>query len=249
MATAPQAIWNLWYRIRDLYLGAGQQDEVLSGIVGDSLHSFGFHLSYNDLKRLGKAGSDYSLHQQRDRQGGLDHPDDASALDVHFGPVGMVIVTKRLIAAAKANDPRMRALYEFCGTTNGKSPHPYTVDTHTDDPNNFQGWDVSHVTHVHLSIHRDVCNNFTAIQGVADVIAGIPLKYAPTDPKWSDTVTQDEINKMIDDRVTALIVSAQRAVLLGGDHGGEFTHENYPQLVKDEGNGVLDRLHALEDAK
>lgn len=167
MATAPKAIWDLWYRIEALYNGPGLQDEELAGIVGDRAHSFGFHLAPNELP-----SSDYSLQTARDKAGARSYPGDASALDVHFGPAGMVTVTKRLVAAANARDPRMNALYEFCGTTNGRTPHPYTVDTHSDDPNNNQGWDSSHVTHVHLSIHRDVSHNFAAIMGVADVMAG-----------------------------------------------------------------------------
>lgn len=172
MANAPEAIRRLWSDIEDKYNGPGQQDEELAGIVGDKNHSFGFHLSLNDLVALGEGGSDYSLQTARDKRGAHAHPDDASALDIHLGPQGMIAVTKRLIASAKdPNDSRLDCLYEFCGTTNGRNPHPYTVDTSTDDPNNTQGWDDSHVTHVHLSIHRDVCNDFDAIKAVADVIA------------------------------------------------------------------------------
>lgn len=184
MADAPKAIWDLWYAIEAKYNGPGLQDEELAGIVGDRNHSFGFHLSFNDLRSLGVAGSDYSLQTTRDRNGAHAHPDDASALDVHFGPQGMIAVTKRLIAAANAHDQRMSCLYEFCGTTNGRTPHPYTVDTHTDDPNNTQGWDDSHVTHVHLSIHRDVCENAAALLPLADIIAG--TKPAPTPIKEID---------------------------------------------------------------
>lgn len=168
MANAPQAIWDLWHRVEAEYNGPGLQDEELAGIVGDAAHSFGFHLSPNELP-----AGDYSLRTARDKAGAAKYPNDASALDIHFGAQGMVNVTKRLIASANnPSDHRLDCLYEFCGTTNGRTPHPYTVDTNTDDPNNTQGWDSSHVTHVHLSIHRDVCNTFTALSGVADVIAG-----------------------------------------------------------------------------
>jgi hypothetical protein len=173
-ANAPQAIWDLWYRIRDLWKGPGQQDEELSGIVGDALHSFGFHLSPNELRAAGKGG-DYSLQGTRNSAGAVAYPDDASALDVHFGPAGMITATSRLLAAAKARDPRMGAVFEFCGTTNGSNPHPYYLATHQDDPNNTGGWSDSHLTHCHFSFWRDVSHNFDALKGVADVIAGIPL--------------------------------------------------------------------------
>lgn len=69
----------------------------------------------------------------------------------------------------------------------------------------------------------------------------VKAAIGPDDPKWSDTVTKDEVTKLIDER----ILTAQRAVLLGGDHD-TFTHEKFPKLIKDEGEGVLDRLNALE---
>jgi hypothetical protein len=194
MATAPAAIWALWYRIEELYNGPGLQDEELAGIVGDRNHSFGFHLSYNDLRSLGIASSDYSLQPARNMKGGKAHPDDASALDVHFGPKGMITVTKRLIASAQdPHDHRLDALYEFCGTTNGTHPHPFTVYTGTNDPNNTQGWDSSHDSHVHLSIMRDKCNDEAALLPIADVIAGIPL----TEEFTVDAKSKQEIQDLI----------------------------------------------------
>lgn len=170
MATAPEAIQQLYRDIAAKWTGPGRP--VLSGIVGDAAHSFGFHLSPTDLRSRGESG-DYSLQGARNKAGALANPGDASALDVSFDPDGMKLATTRLLAAAKARDPRLDGLFEFCGTTNGSSPHPYYLSTHTDDPTNSSGWDDSHVWHVHLSIWRDASVNYDAIKGIADVICGI----------------------------------------------------------------------------
>lgn len=196
MANAPAAIWQVWHDVDakvEKRFGA-----VLAGIVGDKNHSFGFHLSPNDLRDLGESHTDYSMQTKRDRQGAVANPDYASALDIHFEPAGMVAVTKRLIASANdPNDDRLDCCYEFCGTTNGSTPHPFTVDGRVDDPHNTQGWDSGHVSHVHISFHRDVCNDYPAIKGVADVIAGIPLeKEFTVDAKAQAEF--DEVNAKLD---------------------------------------------------
>lgn len=176
MATATLAMRRVWARVVMLYNGPGVQDEELAGIVHGPNDTPGFHWSYRELRSVGIGPGQYPLVTQRDIAGARAKPDNASAIDIHFGPQGMITVTKRLIASAEdPDDHRLDGWYEFCGTTNGRTPHPYTIDTNTDDPNNTQGWDQSHVTHVHASCHYDVNDDFDAIKGIADVMAGVPL--------------------------------------------------------------------------
>lgn len=185
MATNPPAIVQLAADV--IARCPKSMGAVFSGIAGDKAHSFGFHLAADQLP-----ASDYSLQTARDKAGAKLHPDMASALDISFNPAGMILATNRLIASAKdVNDPRLDGVYEFAGTTNGRTPHPYTVDGQVDDPNNTQGWDDSHVWHVHISIHRDVCNDYNAIKGIADVLAGIPYKEAPVTPHPSPGPASD----------------------------------------------------------
>ena len=68
---------------------------------------------------------------------------------------------------------RLSALREFCGTTNGTNPHPYDLSTGFDDPNNTEGWDDSHLWHIHLSIYRMHANDESVLLPIADVFAGV----------------------------------------------------------------------------
>lgn len=157
MARAPQAIWNLWYAIEREIPKA-----LLAGIVGDSQHGFGYHLARNELPP-----TDYSVTLPHDRKGKADA---ASALDVSLPPDLMIACTKRLVAAARAGDPRLRALREFCGTTDGRRTHPFDLSNGQDGP--LDSWDSSHLTHIHLSFYREFADDTAALLPIAEVLAG-----------------------------------------------------------------------------
>jgi len=165
-AVAPAAIYSLWNKVH-AYIPSAE----LSGIVGDVAHSFGYHLARRDLP-----GNDYSVQLNLDQQGSSAN---ASALDVSLSPDLMKLVTGRLINAAKKKDPRLRALREFCGTTDGYTTHNYDLS------NGYEGfgeWDDSHLWHVHLSFYRAYADNAAALAPIADVMAGKPLVPKVTDP-------------------------------------------------------------------
>lgn len=173
MTQAPTALTALTkaFAVR----GDRPKSYVMDGIVGDAAHMNppeGYHVSPRDE---GFRWGSYSLSTTRDRAGGKQYPDYASAWDLGLNLADMILVTSRLIAAAKAKDPRLAAVAEIAGTTNGTSVHAYYVNTGKDDPNNTGGWDHSHTTHVHLSISRDDCNNYEALLPILDVICGVPL--------------------------------------------------------------------------
>lgn len=172
-ARAPEAVWALWYEIKKQVPSA-----VLSGIVGDVRHSFGYHLARRDL-----SSSDYSVVLPRDKMGAGDC---ASALDVSLSPALMKAVTSRLFVAARAGDARLYALREFCGTLNGDTTAAY--DLHSKSAS-YGTWDSSHLWHVHLSFFRAYADSTSALLPIANVIGGAAAprpapKPAPNAPAW-----------------------------------------------------------------
>lgn len=212
-AIAPQAIYNLWYAIhRDL------PKSQLGGIVGDTAHSFGYHLARHDLP-----ASDYSVQLPRDRLGPSDL---ASALDVTLPPDLMKTCTKRLVDAAKAHDPRLKALREFCGTLNGTDTYPWDLSTNQSE--GVGTWDDSHLWHIHLSFYRQYADNETALLPIADVLAGKPLSeeftVTPEDEKKiHDLIAESE--KRIDERIDRA-VNQLTAVVGRVIHNTDGKHPN-----------------------
>lgn len=153
---------------------------VMAGIVGDAAHMSppeGYHVSARDEHFNWGA---YSLATARDQAGARRYPDYASAWDLHFDTADMELVTGRLLAAAKnPNDHRLDGVAEFAGTTDGHVVHAYYNNTKTDDPIDSGGWDSGHLSHVHLSISRDDCNNYAALAPILDVLCGVPLTTDP----------------------------------------------------------------------
>ncbi|MEO6703166.1 MAG: peptidoglycan-binding domain-containing protein [Jatrophihabitantaceae bacterium] len=169
---APSAIRGLYDLVKARIPAA-----ELSGIVGDSAHTYGYHRCRNVVP-----GGDYS------RQHALDQQGDgwaASALDVTLPPDQMRAVTARLISAAKVGDPRLRALREFCGTTDGTRTHSFDLSNRREA---LGEWDASHLWHVHLSIYRAHTNDPAALAPIADVMGGgaSPQPGPPSKPSAAD---------------------------------------------------------------
>lgn len=168
---APGAIEKLWTDLdKRKDVRGGLESAVLSGIVGDVAHSFGYHLSPEDLRARGEYYSDYSLETPRDRHGAVEHPHAASAIDISLDPKEMIIATHRLLHAAKHHDPRVHGVREFCGTLNGRETYPW--DLYTGASEGVGSWDDSHLWHVHISFYRDAIRDYASIKGVADVLLG-----------------------------------------------------------------------------
>lgn len=139
----------------------------LSGIVGDSAHTYGYHRGRDYLP-----ASDYSCQLWLDKQG---DGQAASALDIKLSTADMELATGRLLKAAKAHDPRLKGLREFGGTTNGTLTHSYDLadpNNPNDDHEGFGEWDDSHLWHLHLSFYRAYSNNWDAIKGIFEIING-----------------------------------------------------------------------------
>lgn len=173
MAYAPSAIQQLFAAVQARIPAAR-----LGGIVGDQAHSFGYHLARNELP-----AGDYSVQLPPDRLGDAGA---ASALDVTLPPDLMIACTRRLVAAAKARDPRLSALREFCGTTDGTTTHNYDLASGYEG---FNEWDASHLWHIHLSIYRLHAETTAILLPIADVLAGRPTPSAPTELGDNDMAT------------------------------------------------------------
>lgn len=147
----PQACWAA--------IHAAMPQAVLSGIIGDRAHTYGYHRGRNYV-----SGGDYSATQADDRAG---PGEAASALDVSLNPNDMKIVTQRLIDAVNKNDPRLHCVREFYGTTTGTTVTGRDVRTKsvvTSDP--------SHLTHEHVSFYRRWADNPTECAKMAEVFLG-----------------------------------------------------------------------------
>jgi hypothetical protein len=168
---APAAIQNVYNRIT---IGSKQ----MSGIIGDSAHTYGYHRCRDVLP-----SNDYSRQLALDKQG---DGQAASALDVSFNSGDMKLVTQRLLDAAKAGDSRLSGLREFGGTTNGSVTKSYDLS------NGHEGngeWDSSHLWHVHLSFYRAYANDTNRLATIADVInaggGSAPPVPMPAPGVWS----------------------------------------------------------------
>lgn len=148
----PKAAWDV--------IGAAIDSAVLSGIVGDSAHTYGYHRGRNYCTDPG----DYSCQQSDDQKG----PGEAAVgLDVNLSDADMKTVTKRLIKAVDDDDDRLHCLREFYGTTNG-----YDVTGRDVRTGDWVTSDDSHLWHVHLSFYRRWADDENECKKVAAVFTG-----------------------------------------------------------------------------
>lgn len=169
---APAAIRGLFDKIK-----AAIPQAQLSGILGDRAHTYGYHRCRNVLP-----AGDYSRTLPLDQQG---DGWAASALDVTLPDALMPTVTTRLVNAAKARDPRLKAVREFCGTLNGTQTYPWDLAANRSE--GVGTWDDSHLWHVHLSIYRAYANDAAALAPIAAVMVGTAT------PKEDDVSQADVI--------------------------------------------------------
>lgn len=163
----PPALVALGVRLKAAY-GVGADN---FGIKGNEYHYNGFHRSRSYLLGPSGPGPDYSTRGTLN-QGG--NGNNNSAFDFTPGVWGsadnrrkMIEITKRLRAAARANDPRLADYYEFAGTEDGKNVVTfYAQGGEAKDP-----FDSSHLNHIHGSKYRGRADNDDT--GVGDVILGV----------------------------------------------------------------------------
>lgn len=224
---APQPLQDIFTRARD---GDPSLDLVFSGITGDTGHTYGYHRCRKVLP-----STDYSVQLADDREG---DGWAASAIDMKPNAAGMITITRRLIQAVENGDPRIaQCVREFFGTVNGTSVTGRDVRT-----GRVVTADDSHLWHIHISIIRKYATDSKVLPGVADVIAGRPLKYPPTSERFTDTMTKNELTKIVRDEIR----DALQAVEFGGPQG-YWNEQHAAHLVVKEDNGDRQRIGALED--
>lgn len=132
----------------------------MSGIVGDSAHTYGYHRARSKLP-----ASDYSVKLAADRSGDASA---ASAIDISLSPSMMRIVTKRFMDVAKdKTDPRRKYFREFFGTLDGRTVTGW--DTASDSATTS---DSSHLWHVHVSVHRKYATSRMAAEALLTIFTG-----------------------------------------------------------------------------
>lgn len=137
---------------------------VISGIVGDSSHTRGYHRSYNELP-----ASDYSKQLEADRIG-ID-VNAADALDMSMNTADMKLVTRRFYDSWKnPNDRRLDHIREVIGTLDGSNV------IYMDTQSGQQGTaDSSHLWHVHVGGLRRYANDYDTMRAIISVVRGESL--------------------------------------------------------------------------
>jgi hypothetical protein len=140
---------------------------VLSGIIGDSAHTYGYHRC-----RFCVGGGDYSTQLSEDRQG---DGYAVSGIDMSFSDSLMRLYTSRLKTAADQNDPRIKNMREFYGTLDSNTVYGRTHAGSGDSSWERSSADSSHLWHIHISVLRKFANDKPTMQGILDVMLGKPL--------------------------------------------------------------------------
>lgn len=132
----------------------------ISGIVGDTRHDGGYHISREDNEP-----GNYSVVRPDDKVGPGDR---AAAVDMTMNVADMKSCTVRLVSAFNdLADPRRKYINAFNGTTDGKVARRWDyyarrVGAASDD----------HLWHVHLEIRRRYVNSATAMKAVLSILRG-----------------------------------------------------------------------------
>lgn len=214
---APHAIEDLFTAVKQ-HIPSAQ----LGGIVGDLRHieDGGYHISRDDLLAHGQSG-DYSIQERLDKEG---DGGAASALDVTLGAGDLQHTVSQRLLDAK-DDPRMKPIREFYGSVDGV----HTIGWDWSRGETAYTDDMSHLWHIHLSVHRKWANDAQILLPVADVLAGI---------KPEEDMTPEQTQHMIENALRALVT---------GSDVGHWNQKNLPGVIQGKPNGIHDRLSRLEN--
>ncbi|MDQ7905914.1 hypothetical protein RB614_15460 [Phytohabitans sp. ZYX-F-186] len=164
------AIWRLWTDFDRI-----EPSALLGGVYAAKP---GYHNYRNAL-----SSSDYSVGDvTADRRGSGVM---ASAIDLSLSDAAMRRYTGRLDSAARSRDPRLYSprgpvLREFIGTKDNHGVYCYVLTGGRPlgvgaDAGPDPGRDESHLWHIHLSIIRQFCEDWSALDGVLSVLRGESL--------------------------------------------------------------------------
>lgn len=167
-AQIPGAIWRLWTEFDAL-----EPTALLGGVYAPKT---GYHDLLVNITRLDySSGRDVAADARGPRY-------KASAIDLSMSDAAMRKYTARLDAAARARDvrlytPRGPVLREFIGTKDSRSVYCYVLAGGRPlgvgaDAGPDPGRDKTHLWHIHLSIIRQFCEDWAALDGVLSVLRG-----------------------------------------------------------------------------
>jgi hypothetical protein len=187
------AMWRLWEEFDRV-----ESSALLGGIYADKP---GYHRD-----RDHNPSSDYSERDvAADRRGSGSK---ASALDLTLSAAAMKKYTTRLDNAARARDPRLYSsrgpvLREFIGTKNGTSVYCYVLVGGRPlgvgaDAGPDPGRDSSHLWHIHLSVIRQFCEDWPALDGVLSVLRGESLAAWQARTGGDDEMTPQQAQQLKD---------------------------------------------------
>lgn len=208
-------------------------NSVFSGIVGDKNHTYGYHISREDLLE-----PDYSTELADDLLG----PNNlASAIDMSMNTTDMKLVTSRLIASAKdANDERLNRVREFIGTVNGSTV--VGVDTQLYPSDVVPGYgDNGHLSHVHISFSRRYANDKGAAAAVLSIVAGMTVQQWRSLGGWSWDGDVTEMSTQADTQINFVYHWA----LDGGSSCGVVVDPD--GTGKRSGNSAITKMDFLTD--
>lgn len=200
----------LWPGIRDI-VGS---DAVLSGI---EVNKPGYHAS-RDWLRL-HYPRDYSIQLAIDKLG----PDDlGAAIDVTFKSAqggdfrNIAKYSRRLYSAGVQKDPRTYALREFQGNID--------LDRDVEGWSYYRGWEltggsVSHLWHIHQSIHRKYINDAAAMRAILEIWDGEELV-----PSAKEIAEELATNKQFLDAVADAVLTRDGKIVNNFTDNAANTH-------------------------
>jgi hypothetical protein len=193
------AIWRLWSEFDRI-----ESSALLGGVYAAKP---GYHNYRNALP-----SSDYSVgHVAADRRGSGTK---ASALDLSLSDAAMRTYTGRLDSAARRRDPRLYSprgpvLREFIGTKDNRTVYCYVLVGGRPlgvgaDAGPDPGRDATHLWHIHLSIIRQFCEDWPALDGVLSVLRGESLADWQARSEYNE-MTPQQAQQLRDTHYTAAL--------------------------------------------
>lgn len=148
------------------------------GIVGDASHvrSGGYHIGAKSLRNAGMSG-DYSLEYALDKNSTTDY---ACAIDIGGSSAKLQQLGSRLVTALKNKDARVygkiRGTNAPWGGDNIDRRYDCESPTSKTDDNTQVSSDRNHI---HIEFYRTLILEQSVMDGLYDVLAGVPAKSTP----------------------------------------------------------------------
>lgn len=195
-------MWWLWLQLQAIIAGVR-----LGGIYADKS---GYHNTVN--ANLAKWPGNYSVRYAIDRE---PPRDKARAIDLTMSSTNMKRITRILVNAVTARDPRLRPVKEFYGTLDGSTVVGFLKDS-PDGTWRTGTSDSSHTWHEHIGLLTPFVDDMEAMRGLVSLLSGENLNdymggtMELNLPKYGDTGTWV---KLVQRYVNTYLEAAGRPVI------------------------------------